>query len=99
MAAKKRHVTGGNDTHGRTHHAPVVDQTGRVLGDQEFPSTAAGYRALLAWLCTFGRLVKVDMEGTGRYGAGLARYLTGERVELVEADRPDRKRASRPFTG
>jgi transposase len=91
MTAKKRPVTGGVDTHSKTHHAAAVDQTGRVLGDQQFPATTAGYRALLVWLRSFGRLVKVGVEGTGAYGAGLARYLVGERVELVEVDRPDRK--------
>jgi transposase len=91
MAARKRQVTGGVDTHGKTHHAAVVDQVGRVLGDQEFPASAAGYRALLAWLRSWGRVVKVGVEGTGTYGAGLARFLTGEQVEVVEVDRPDRR--------
>jgi transposase len=94
MAARKRPVTGGVDTHGKTHHAAAVDQTGRLLGDQQFPATAAGYRALLAWLRSLGRVAKVGVEGTGTYGAGLARYLAAEGVELVElveVDRPDRK--------
>ena len=65
MASKKTPVTGGVDTHGQTHHAGVVDQTGRVLGDQEFPATAAGYRALLGWLRSHGTVVKVGVEGTG----------------------------------
>jgi transposase len=91
MAATKRAVTGGVDTHGRTHHAAVVDQIGRVLGDREFPATAAGYRQLLAWLRRHGRLVKVGVEGTGSYGAGLARHLSAAGVVLVEVDRPDRK--------
>jgi transposase len=91
MAARKRQVIGGVDTHGKTRHAAVVDQTGRVLGDHEFPATAAGYRALLAWLCSFGRVVKVGIEGTGTFGAGLARYLASEQIALVEVDRPDRK--------
>jgi transposase len=47
MAAKNQRVTGGVDTHGKTDHAAVVDQVGRVLGNQQFPATA-GYRALLA---------------------------------------------------
>ncbi|WP_374709223.1 IS110 family transposase [Micromonospora sp. AKA38] len=55
MAAKKRQVTGGVDTHGKTHHAAVIDGAGRVLGDQEFPASAAGYRQLLAWLRRFGQ--------------------------------------------
>jgi len=90
MAAKKRSVTGGVDTHGKTHHAAAVDQVGRVLGDQEFPASATGYRALLAWLRSWGRVVKVGVEGTGTYGAGLARHLAAEGIELVEVDRPDR---------
>ncbi len=92
MAAKKTPITGGVDTHGQTHHAAAVDnQTGRVLGDKEFPATAAGYRALLAWLRLHGAVVKVGVEGTGTYGAGLARYLVAEDITLVEVDRPDRK--------
>nr|WP_246016973.1 IS110 family transposase [Micromonospora pisi] len=91
MTAKKRQITGGIDTHGRTHHAAVVDQTGRVLNDQQFPATAAGYHDLLAWLRSHGRVTKVGIEGTGAYGAGLARYLTSQNITLVEVDRPDRK--------
>jgi transposase len=91
MAARKAQVTGGVDTHSQTHHAAVVDKTGRVLGDQEFPATAVGYRALLVWLRSHGALVKVGVEGTGAYGAGLARYLASQDVTLVDVDRPDRK--------
>src|SRR5262249_48635395 len=75
----------------QTHHAAALDQTGRLLGDQEFPATTAGYRALLAWLRSYGTVVKVGVEGTGTYGAGLARYLASQGVTLVEVDRPDRK--------
>jgi transposase len=91
MASKKRQVIGGVDTHGKTHHAAVIDHTGRLHGDQEFPATAAGYQELLRWLRSFGRLVKVGVEGTGTCGAGLARHLTAQRVDVVEVDRPDRK--------
>jgi transposase len=34
---------------------------------------------------------KVGIEGTGSYGAGLARYLASKGIDLVEVDRPDRK--------
>ena len=43
-------VTGGVDTHQDTHTAAVIDMVGRVLGSQQFPATAAGYAALLAWM-------------------------------------------------
>ena len=84
-------VTGGVDTHGHTHHAAVLDHVGRQLGDREFPTTPAGYRALGVWLSRHGQLERVGVEGTGTYGAGLARYLRGTGVSVVEVDRPDRK--------
>jgi transposase len=83
-------VFGGVDTHGRTHHAAALDGAGRLLGNAEFAATAAGYRLLLGWLARFGPVIRVGVEGTGTYGAGLARYLAAEHVEVVEVDRPDR---------
>jgi transposase len=84
-------VFGGVDTHGRTHHAAAVDVAGRLLAEAEFAATSSGYAALLAWLGGFGRIAKVGVEGTGTYGAGLARHLTAAGVAVVEVDRPDRK--------
>jgi hypothetical protein len=48
-----------------------------VLGTEQFPATAAGYRAALTWLRGHGELARVGVEGTGSYGAGLARHLAG----------------------
>jgi len=91
MTAATRPVTGGVDTHGDTHHAAVIDEVGRHLADEEFPASPIGYRQLHAWLQVHGELVLVGVEGTGAYGAGLARHLRGEGVNLVEVDRADRK--------
>ena len=88
---RKRRVVGGVDTHADTHHAAVVLMNGRRLADAEFPATAAGYQALLEWMRGFGRLHAAGVEGTGSYGAGLARHLTGEKVTVVEVNRPDRR--------
>jgi transposase len=90
-------VAGGVDTHQDTHTAAVIDLIGRVLGTQQFPTTTAGYTALLAWMRGFGRLGRVGVEGTGAYGAGLARQLRDEQVEVIEVDRPNRK--TRRFQG
>jgi transposase len=90
-------VTGGVDTHQDTHTAAVIDLVGRVLGTQQFPATVPGYIALLAWMRGFARLQRVGVEGTGAYGAGLARRLRDEGVEVIEVDRPDRK--TRRFQG
>jgi transposase len=84
-------VTGGVDTHAEVHVAGVVDQAGRVLGTQEFPATAKGYQAALAWMRGRGELVRVGVEGTGSYGAGLARYLAAEGVGVTEVIRPNRQ--------
>ncbi|NUP36594.1 MAG: IS110 family transposase [Streptomyces sp.] len=84
-------ITGGVDTHGLTHHAAVIDQIGRHLADREFPATIRGYRDLLDWMRGHGELVAVGVEGTGAYGAELARVLTAAGVTVVDVDRPDRK--------
>jgi transposase len=86
-----REVTGGVDTHKDSHTAAALDDAGRLLGHHQFPATPPGYAALLNWLARFGKLVRVGIEGTGVYGAGLARHLQAAGVELVEVDRPDRK--------
>ncbi|MEV0592028.1 IS110 family transposase [Nonomuraea cavernae] len=81
-------IAGGVDTHRDTHTAAVIDMVGRVLGSERFPATAAGYVALLAWMRGFGQLVRVGVEGTGAYGAGLARLLRERDVCVAEVDRP-----------
>jgi transposase len=50
---------------------------------------------LHAWLSTFGTVVRVGVEGTGAYGAGLARFLRGRGLEVVEVDRPNRQQRRR----
>jgi transposase len=84
-------VTAGVDTHADTHVAAVIDPMGRHLGDRRFPTTPTGYRALMAWIASFGEIVSVGVEGTGSYGAGLARALTADGFHVVEVDRVDRK--------
>ncbi len=86
-----RVITGGVDTHAGTHVAAALDRLGGLLGVREFPATAAGYAGLLGWLAGFGTVGLVGVEGTGSYGAGLARYLAGAGVRVVEVDRPDRQ--------
>jgi transposase len=82
VAEQAGSVTGGVDAHADVHVAAVAGRVGRVLGTQAFPATAAGYRAALA---------RVGVEGTGSYGAGLARYLAGCGVAVAEGIRPNRQ--------
>jgi transposase len=88
-------VTGGVDTHLDVHVAAVVDQVGGVLGVESFPTTAAGYARLVSWMGSFGTVARVGVEGTGSYGAGLARHLTRAGLGVVEVDRPNRQERRR----
>lgn len=87
----QRSVTGGVDTHKDQHVAAVIDSIGRILGTEAFPATKAGYARLLAWMRRYGHLERVGVEGTGTYGAGLARYLGAHGVPVVEVNRPNRQ--------
>jgi transposase len=91
MASSTRPVTGGVDTHKDAHVAAVVDHLGGVLGTASFPNRSLTHGALLAWMRGHGSLACVGVEGTGSYGAGLARHLRGEGVQVVEVNRPDRR--------
>src|SRR5438876_11641825 len=84
-------ITGGVDTHADTHVAAALDPVGGLLGVAEFPATAAGYARLLGWLGGFGTVCLVGIEGTGSYGAGLARHVTAAGIRVVEVDRSDRQ--------
>ena len=86
-----RPITGGVDTHLDVHVAAALDANGGVLGVESFPTTTAGFAELHAWLCRFGPLERVGVEGTGAYGAGLARFLRGAGVAVIEVDRPSRQ--------
>jgi transposase len=86
-----RAITGGVDTHSEVHVAAALDPVGGLLGVREFPATATGYCGLLGWLRSFGTVALVGIEGTGSYGAGLARHMAGAGIQVVEVDRADRQ--------
>jgi transposase len=86
-----RPITGGVDTHLDTHVAAALDANGGVLGVESFATTPAGFAALYAWLSGFGPVERAGVEGTGAYGAGLARHLRARGLEVIEVDRPNRQ--------
>ena len=86
-----RPITGGVDTHLDVHVAAAIDANGGVLGVESFPTTTAGLVDLAQWLGSFGTLQRVGVEGTGAYGAGLARHLRSLDVAVIEVDRPNRQ--------
>ena len=86
-----RPITGGVDTHLETHVAAAVDVNGGVLGVESCPTTTVGFAELHTWLSDFGHLCRVGVEGTGAYGAGLARFLRAAGVAVIEVGRPNRQ--------
>lgn len=86
-----RPVTGGVDTHVDLHVAAAVDQLGGVVGVEAFDTSEAGYQRLVGWLRSHGCVERVGVEGTGSYGAELARHLARVGIEVVEVDRPNRQ--------
>ena len=81
-------VIGGVDCHLEFHVAVVLDEQGRNLGDGRFDADGAGYQKMAVWLRSFGTVRVVGVESTGAYGAGLARYLAGEGVRVIEVNQP-----------
>ena len=91
MSEKHTEIVGGVDTHRDVHVAAAVDATGALLATAPFAANAAGYGELATWLATWGPVRRVGVEGTGSYGAGLARHLAAAGVEVVEVNRPNRQ--------
>jgi transposase len=84
-------VTLGVDTHGEVHVVAALDGLGRVVDRTTAPTTPAGHAQLLRWVRALGRVDRVGVEGTGCYGAQLARDLRAAGHRVVEVDRPDRR--------
>lgn len=81
----------GIDTHKNTHHVAVLDHLGRSVADREFPTTVQGYQRIVAFLREYGPVEHVGVEGTGSYGAGIARTLAGEGLTVIEVARQNRQ--------
>ena len=91
MLAELVDVVIGVDTHKHTHTAAVVNAaTGAEVATVTVDTDPDGYAELVALADNHSGLRAWSIEGTGGYGAGLARFLA-ERDELViELDRPNR---------
>src|SRR5829696_4775817 len=82
----------GVDTHLDFHVAVALDHLGRRLGESRVPTTVKGYERLLRWAEGFGPLRCAGVEGTSSYGAGLTRHLRARGIEVLEVERPERRR-------
>jgi transposase len=81
----------GIDTHRDEHVAVAVDRLGQRLGALAFTVDEAGFAQIAAFARSFGEPV-FAIEGTGSYGASLARSLLAEGFAVFECERPARRR-------
>jgi len=87
----------GVDTHLDKHVGVIIDGLGKYLGSLSIETNPAGYQQLLKWTQSFGSVQRAGIEGTGTYGAGLARFLSKQGIQILEINRPDR--SMRRFRG
>jgi transposase len=91
MLAELVEVVIGVDTHKHTHTAAVVAAaTGAVLARAAVSADPDGYAELHALADQHSGLRAWALEGSGGYGAGLARHLADRGELVIELDRPVR---------
>ena len=64
---------------------------GPLVGTGHFAADGCGYEQLVCWFGRWSDVCRVCVEGTGSYGAGLARHLAAAGIEAVDVNRPNRQ--------
>lgn len=93
MLADQVEAVIGVDTHRDTHALAIVAaRTGAVIGQASIGADEGGYEAALALALAHAPGPRAwAIEGTGAYGAGLARHLASAGERVIEIDRPERR--------
>jgi transposase len=81
----------GIDTHKDVHVAVAINGLGARLATASFPVTSKGYRQVATWATEHGTVHAFGIEGTGSYGAGLARALVAKGLRVIEVGRINRQ--------
>lgn len=91
----------GVDSHKSSLAIAVLDELGRPLDVREFSNDDEGHDSAIAWIKGQGIDRVIGIEGSGSYGAGLARALlaAGEGVWEVPAFLSHRERKRNPSLG
>lgn len=85
------HIVIGVDTHKFIHVAAVMDSIGGILASLTIATDTHGFRQLLDWGSSYGKIIAFGIEGTGSYGAGLASFIRRQGHKVIEVSRPDRR--------
>jgi transposase len=80
----------GIDTHRDFHVAVALDRLGRLLGSLELAVDELGFAQLVRFARSLGEPA-FAIEGTGSYGASLARMLLADGFAVYECERPERR--------
>ena len=77
----------GIDTHSKNHQYAVIDHTGRLIDERNYPATAAGITRAQTWLTkiTGGHDTLASIDGAGSYGRPLTLALSHAGIRVVEA--------------
>ena len=70
-------VVVGVDTHQDEHVAVAIDGQGVRLGERRAIAATCWYEDLERWSRSLGEVRAFGIEGTGSYGVGIARFMTG----------------------
>jgi transposase len=93
MLAEALDVVIGVDTHRDRHVLALVDaRTGGLIAEAQLAANRDGYRRALRLGRAAGAERVWAVEGTGAYGAGLARLLARAGERVLEVERPTRPR-------
>lgn len=83
-------VFGGVDTDKDIHVAAIVNHSNQVLTSESFPTTRYGYKKMLGWMSSLGKVARVGDECSGSYDQGLLRYMQSSGIKVLEVTAPDK---------
>lgn len=90
MANGTTNVIAGIDTHADTHHVAVINEYGKAPRGQGIPGRGHRLSEDREFITRYGTVTAVGVEGTGSYGAEIAKTLRGEGLCVLEVNRPNR---------
>lgn len=90
-----KHAQGLRAFHDLVRHSDVIIDNFRPGVPQKLKADYPGTRVCSPGCAAWVTFRFVGIEGTGSYGAGLARHLIDRGVEVLEVPRPDRRRLRR----
>lgn len=91
MLAELVDVVIGVDTHRDSHALAIVEASvGVLVSEERVDASREGYRRALRLASRHGRRRLWAVEGSGAYGAGLARFLKERGERVLELERPVR---------